>query len=116
MKRTSRACVLGVILALAVAGAARAGSIDGVITDYESGNQGTDITVKTSDGRNHVLWFDNMKKPLFQGKELPWCPSFPCNGWPKQLVLNKTHVRIYTVNSTVGGHVIQTPTQIELLR
>ena len=58
------------ILALAVAGAARAGSIDGVITDYESGNQGTDITVKTSDGRNHVLWFDNMKKPLFQGKEI----------------------------------------------
>jgi hypothetical protein len=115
MKWVARVSILGVILALAVCGIARADSIDGVIANYDSGNQGTDMTVRSSDGRNHALWFDNMKKPLFQGTALPWCPSFPCSGWPKALVLNKTRVRTYTVKETVGGHVVQTPTRIELL-
>ncbi len=116
MNRCSSVIMLGAILALAVPGISCAASIDGVITSYESGNQGTNITIRTSDGRNHVLWFDNMKKPSFQGTALPWCPDFPCDGWPKQLVLNKTRVRTYTVTETVGGKVIQTPTRITLLR
>jgi len=106
---------LGVILTLAVTGAVRAGTLDGVITSYNSGNQGTDMTVRTSDGKNHALWFDNMKKPSFNGKPLPWCPDFPCAGWPAQLVLNKTRVRVYTVNQTVSGHAVVSPTRIELL-
>jgi len=114
MSLVGKACALGVALALAVAGAARAGTISGVIASYESGNQGTDMTVRTSDGRTHRLWFDNMKKPSFQGKPLPWCPSFPCAGWPKQLVLNKTRVLISIVEETVGGHAVETPTQIQL--
>ena len=92
MRSTGTACLFVAVLALAVAGVARADSIDGVIASYESGNQGTDITIRTSDGREHVLWFDNMKKPLFGGTALPWCPDFPCTGWPKALVLNKTQV------------------------
>jgi hypothetical protein len=112
MRSTGTACLFVAVLALAVAGVARADSIDGVIASYESGNQGTDITIRTSDGREHVLWFDNMKKPLFGGTALPWCPDFPCTGWPKALVLNKTRVRTFTVKETVGGHVIQTPTRI----
>jgi len=115
MTSTTKAGILSVILALAVSGVARAGTLDGVITSYESGNQGTNMTVKTSDGRSHVMWFDNMKKPLFQGAQLPWCPDFPCTGWPKQLVLNKTRVRTYTVNQSIGGHAVLTPTKIELL-
>ncbi len=115
MKRTSMAGVLGAAFALAVAGIARADTLDGVITDYESGNQGTNTTVRTGDGRNHVLWFDNMKKPTFEGKALPWCPDFPCDGWPSALVLNKTRVRVYTVKETVDGKVVQSPTRIVLL-
>ena len=115
MNRSSTALILGLILVLAVPVVARAASIDGVITSYESGNQGTNITIRTSDGKSHVLWFDNMKKPSFQGTALPWCPDFPCTGWPKQLVLNKTRVRTYTVTETVDGKVIQTPTRIALL-
>lgn len=115
MSRSSKAAILALVLTLGVCGVARAGSIDGVITSYESGNQGTNITIRTSDGRSHVLWFDNMKKPSFQGAALPWCPDFPCTGWPKQLVLNKTRVRTYTVTQTVDGKPIQTPTRITLL-
>jgi hypothetical protein len=114
MNRLLKANFFAMILVLAVAGVARADTLNGVITDYESGNQGTNMTVKTIDGKNHVLWFDNMKKPLFEGKALPWCPDFPCAGWPKQLVLGKTHVTVYAVNETVDGHVIQTPTKITL--
>ena len=115
MSPSSKVSMLALALALGVSGVARAASIDGVITSYESGNQGTDITIRTSDGRNHVLWFDNMKKPSFQGAALPWCPEFPCDGWPRQLVLNKTRVRTYTVTEKVDGKVIQTPTRITLL-
>jgi hypothetical protein len=115
MKRAGLACVFGAAIALLMAGTARANSLDGVITSYDSGNQGTNMTVKTSDGRNHSLWFDNMKKPLFQGKPLPWCPSFPCGGWPSQLVLGKTHVRVYVVSETVGGTTVESPTKIKLL-
>jgi|SRR5271165_3936495 len=115
MKRTGRVGILAAILTIAIAGVARADTIDGVIASYESGNKGTDIIIRTSDNRKHDLWFDNMKKPVFQGKALPWCPEFPCTGWPKALVLNKTRVRVYTVKETVDGRVIQTPTRIELL-
>ncbi|HEY9086468.1 MAG TPA: hypothetical protein VIN40_11120 [Candidatus Tyrphobacter sp.] len=115
MKRSGIVWVLGMALALVGTGIAQAGEIDGVITSYISGNQGTDMTVRTSDGRNHRLWFDNMRKPLFQGKALPWCPDFPCTGWPIQLLMNRTRVRVFTVNANAGGHMIQTPTQIELL-
>jgi hypothetical protein len=115
MKRAGVACAFGVAIALLMAAGARANSLDGVITTYDSGNQGTDMTVKTSDGRSHRLWFDNMKKPLFQGKPLPWCPSFPCDGWPSQLVLGKSHVRVYVVSETVGGTTVESPTKIQLL-
>ncbi|MFY9780774.1 MAG: hypothetical protein WAJ85_09720 [Candidatus Baltobacteraceae bacterium] len=115
MNRFGAAGVLSIAATLALAGVARAGSLDGVITTYESGNQGTDTAVRTSDGKTHALWFDNMKKPTFQGQPLPWCPDFPCDGWPKALVLNKTRVRVYTVTQTVEGRVIQSPTRIELL-
>ncbi len=86
----------------------------GVITSYVSGNQGTDMTVKTTDGHTHALWFDNMKKPLFDGKQLPWCPEFPCSGWPKQLMLGKTRVRVTTITQTVSGQRVVTPTRIDL--
>jgi len=115
MKRAGFACVFGAAIALLMAGPARADSLDGMITSYTSGNQGTDMTIKTSDGRSHRLWFDNMKKPLFQGKPLPWCPSFPCDGWPSQLVLGKTHVRVYVVSETVEGTTVESPTKIQLL-
>jgi len=108
--------VLGVALSLAAASAAQAGQIDGVIAEYSSGNQGTDLFVKTSDGKRHDLWFDNMKKPSFQGAQLPYCPDFPCDGWPKALVINRTHVRVFTVTQRVDGKVVQTPTKIVLLR
>lgn len=114
MKRVAT-FVVGVVLALTFAGVARADYLDGVITNFESGNEGTDMFVRTSDGRNHDLWFDNMKKPLFQGKQLPWCPEFPCTGWPSQLVLNKTHVRVFVVRESVDGKAIESPTKIELL-
>jgi hypothetical protein len=115
MKRTSLIFALGIIAALAVGSSARADTLNGVITSYDSGNKGTDMTVKTSDGRSHALWFDNMKKPLFQGKPLPWCPSFPCDGWPSQLVLGKTRVNVTVVRETVEGTVVETPTRITLV-
>jgi hypothetical protein len=115
MKHAGLAYVLGTIIALAVVSGARADTLNGVITSYESGNKGTDMSVRTSDGRSHALWFDNMKKPLFQGKPLPWCPSFPCDGWPSQLVINKTRVAITVVKQTVEGTTVETPTRITLV-
>jgi hypothetical protein len=115
MSRLRNTLALSIVFVLVISGAARAGTLDGVITSYDSGNQGTDMTVKTSDGKSHDLWFDNMKKPSFEGKQLPWCPEFPCTGWPSELVLNKTRVRVYTVNQTVSGHAVVSPTRIELL-
>src|SRR5579864_4548647 len=94
LMQVSRHFVAGAILVLMLGGAARADTLSGVITSYESGNAGTDMYVRTADGHKHRLWFDNMKKPLFQGKALPWCPDWPCTGWPAQLVLNKTRVTI----------------------
>lgn len=88
----------------------------GIITSYISGNEGTDVLVRTGDGHTHRLWFDNMKKPLFEGKQLPWCPEFPCSGWPRALVLGRTEVRIYTITQRVEGTVVVTPTKIELVR
>jgi len=108
--------LLGVAIALGASGIAGAGQIDGVITEYSSGNQGTDLFVKTADGQKHDLWFDNMKKPTFQGSQLPWCPDFPCAGWPKQLVLNRTRVRVTTVTLNVSGKTVQSPTKIALLK
>lgn len=111
-----RALALGVVLALATAGAASAATtLDGVITSYESGNEGTNMTVRTSDGRSHVLWFDNLKKPKFEGKQLPWCPDFPCSGWPSALVLNRTRVRVHVVTLYVQGTTVVSPTEIDLL-
>jgi len=116
MRLFGMTAVLGMALALTIAGVAKAATLDGVITAYESGNQGTNMTVKTSDGKSHVLWFDNMKKPVFQGAQLPWCPDFPCTGWPTSLVLNKTRVAVTVVNLTVDGKAIQSPTKIVLLK
>ena len=116
MNRSGSAFLVALLVALAVVSAARADTLDGVILSYESGNKGTDITVRTSDGRIHDLWFDNLRKPVFQGKELPWCPEFPCTGWPKQLVLQKTRVRLYLVKQTIDGKSVETPTRIVLLR
>jgi hypothetical protein len=115
MKHAILISLLGIIVALTVASGARADTLDGVIMSYESGNKGTDMSVRTSDGHRHALWFDNMKKPLFQGKPLPWCPSFPCDGWPSQLVLGKTHVKVTVVKETVEGTVVWTPTRITLV-
>lgn len=103
------------MLVLASVSLARAGTIDGVLTGYASGNEGTDVTVKTSDGHTHRLWFDNLKKPLFQGKQLPWCPEFPCTGWPSKLVIGKTHVRVTFVEKKVEGKTIESPTRVDLL-
>jgi hypothetical protein len=114
--RVIRASLFGVALTLGATSVAAAGQIDGVIAEYSSGNQGTDLFVKTSDGKRHDLWFDNMKKPSFQGAQLPYCPDFPCDGWPKALVINRTHVRVFTVTQRVDGKVVQTPTKIVLLR
>jgi len=114
-KRIAYACVVGVMLVLAGAGLARAGTIDGVITSYVSGNEGTDVTLKTSDGHTHRLWFDNLKKPLFHGKQLPWCPEFPCTGWPSNLVIGKTRVRVTFVQERIEGKAIESPTRIDLL-
>jgi hypothetical protein len=115
MQRVGMTVLLTMIFLLVFAGIARADYLDGVITSYESGNEGTDLYLRTSDGRNHDLWFDNMKKPLFQGKQLPWCPEFPCTGWPSQLVFNKTHIRVFVTKETVDGKAIESPTKIELL-
>jgi hypothetical protein len=115
MKRVGMTVLLTMIFSIVFARIAQADYLDGVITSYESGNEGTDMFVRTSDGRKHDLWFDNMKKPFFQGKQLPWCPEFPCAGWPSQLVLNKTHVRVLVVKETVDGKAIESPTKIELL-
>jgi len=116
MNYIGKASMLGVVLTLALAAAVRADTLEGVITSYESGNKGTDMSMRLSNGHNQALWFDNLKKPLFQGKELPWCPSFPCSGWPARLVLNKTRVRVSIRSEKVDGRVIETPTRIELLR
>lgn len=97
------------------ASAARTGMIEGVLRSYISGNEGTDVMVKTSDGRTHRLWFDNLKKPTFEGKQLPWCPDFPCHGWPKQLVLGKTRVRVTFVVKTVDGVTVDSPTKVDLI-
>lgn len=105
-----------VLIALALPLPSRADTLDGVLTSYESGNKGTDMVVRTSNGRNHDLWFDNLKKPLFQGKELPWCPEFPCTGWPSRLVIGKTRVRVFIVQEHVSGRVIKAPARIDLLR
>ena len=115
MKRIIIICSVAATLILVFAKVAAADYLDGVITSYNSGNQGTDMYVKSNDGHNHRLWFDNMKKPLFLGKQLPWCPEFPCDGWPAQLVLNKTHVRVYVVKENVKGELITSPTRIDLL-
>jgi len=108
-------CLTVAVLALASVSLARAGTIDGVIASYVSGNEGTDLTVRTSDGHSHRLWFDNLKKPLFQGKRLPWCPDFPCAGWPSQLVIGKTHVHVTYVRERVEGKTIDSPTRVDLL-
>jgi hypothetical protein len=113
--RASQLWVFGVLIALVLPLASRADTLDGVLTGYESGNKGTDIFVRTNDGRNHDLWFDNLKKPLFQGHELPWCPEFPCTGWPSQLVIGKTRVRVFIVQEHVSGRVIKAPARIDLL-
>jgi hypothetical protein len=114
MKRIGTAFVLVAIIALMSTSVVRADTLTGVIMSYESGNEGTDMIVKTADGHRHDLWFDNMKKPLFAGKQLPWCPEFPCAGWPSQLVFNKTRVRVYVVNEVVEGKAIVSPTKIVL--
>jgi hypothetical protein len=103
------------LLVGAGAGAASAGTIDGVLTSYVSGNEGTDMTVKTRDGRTHAFWFDNLKKPTFEGKQLPWCPDFPCDGWPKLLVIGKTRVHVTYLAHDVDGKVVDSPTRIDLL-
>ena len=115
MNRLAAVLILTSVFLLSSTNAVRADTIEGVITSYESGNQGTDLMVRTDDGRMHDLWFDNMKKPLFKGKPLPWCPSFPCAGWPPELALNKTRVRIDTVRATIDGKAIDSPTRIGLV-
>jgi hypothetical protein len=116
MNHIGIASTLGMLLALALTAAVRADTLEGVMTSYDSGNKGTDMSMRLSNGRSQALWFDNLKKPLFQGKELPWCPSFPCSGWPAQLVLNKTRVRVFVHSEKIEGRTIKTPTRIELLR
>lgn len=115
MKRAATILIIGVLAALVFTSAARADYLEGVITSYDSGNKGTDMTIKTSDGHTRDLWFDNMKKPIFEGKQLPWCPEFPCAAWPAQLALNKTRVRVYVVKELVEGKAIVSPTRIVLL-
>lgn len=117
MKRFGIAYLVAAMVALAgmIATPANTGTIDGTLVNYVSGNEGTDVFVKTSDGRTHDLWFDNLKKPSFEGKQLPWCPDFPCDGWPKQLVLGKTKVRITYVVRAVEGKTVESPTKIDLL-
>lgn len=107
-----------IIFAFAVDGAsaAQTGTIDGTLMSYVSGNEGTDVIVKTPDGRTHRLWFDNLKKPTFEGKSLPWCPDFPCDGWPAKLVLGKAKVRIAYVVQKVDGATVDSPTKIEVDR
>ena len=104
------------LLALTAAASAKPTTIVGVITAYESGNEGTDMTVRTSDGHVHDLWFDNMKKPTFRGKSLPWCPEFPCDGWPAQIVLGKTRVSVSVVTERVEGKTIVTPLTVDLAK
>jgi len=115
MNRIALICVIAALLVTASTVTVRASTIDGVITAYVSGNEGTDMTVKTSDGHTHAFWFDNLKKPMFQGKQLPWCPDFPCTGWPTTLVLGKTRVHMTFVKERVDGKAIESPTKIELL-
>jgi hypothetical protein len=112
--------ILTVFGALAFFMPARAGAahIDGIITGFSSGNKGSDLLVRTHDGKTHDLWFDNIRKPLFDGRELPWCPNWPCAGWPKALALNHNHVRIYLAPvqaPSLNGKTIQSPTEIVIL-
>lgn len=114
MKLLSTVCIAVALLVFAGAGSPQPATLVGVITSYESGNKGTDMTVRTADGHLHDLWFDNIKKPSFRGKELPWCPEFPCDGWPAQLVLGKTRVSVSVVTEHVEGKLIVTPIKIDL--
>jgi hypothetical protein len=115
MNRVGTALIFVAILAFSSVAIARADStMVGVLMSYTSGNEGTDMIVRTADGHNHDLWFDNLKKPLFHGKELPWCPEFPCDGWPSQLVLGRTRVRVTIGTVHAGGRVIQAPTRVDL--
>ena len=116
MKRIALICLAAAALVVATTGTGRADTIDGVLMTYVSGNEGTDMTVKTSDGRTHAFWFDNMKKPVFQGKQLPWCPDFPCTGWPAKLVLGKTRIHMTFVKEWVDGKAIESPRRIDLPR
>lgn len=108
-------CIIAAALFCLSAGAAEAGTLDGVLTSYVSGNKGTDVTVRSADGHTHRLWFDNLKKPLFEGKQLPWCPEFPCDGWPKRLVIGKTRVHVTFVVKKVDGVTVDSPTRIDLI-
>lgn len=116
MKRMLASLAVVALLLVSGARAAHAGTIDGVLTSYVSGNEGTDVLVKTSDGRSHRLWFDNAKKPTFEGERLPWCPEFPCDGWPKKLVIGKTRVHVTYIVHKVDGTTVESPTRIDLLR
>jgi hypothetical protein len=117
MKLLCIAFAAAAILGLTMSAVARADStMVGVLVSYTSGNEGTDMIVRTADGHSHDLWFDNLKKPLFHGKELPWCPEFPCDGWPSQLVFGKTHVRITIGTVHASGRVIQAPTRVDLAK
>jgi hypothetical protein len=114
MKVLSLLCLATALVVLTGAASPKAAVLVGVIAEYVSGNEGTDMVVKTADGHLHRLWFDNMKKPSFQGEELPWCPEFPCDGWPSNLVLGKTRVSISVVTEEVQGKSIITPIKIAL--
>jgi len=114
MRRSGWACALALAFAIGCWGVAKANTLVGVITSYVSGNEGTDMSVRTADGHSHALWFDNLKKPLFEGKQLPWCPEFPCQGWPSQLVLGKTKVSVSVFTQHVSGATVVTPTKITL--
>jgi hypothetical protein len=116
MKILSAAILAAAIFALTGAGSPKVTALVGVIDSYISGNQGTDMIVKTPDGHVHRLWFDNMKKPSFLGKQLPWCPEFPCDGWPSQLVLGKTRVSISVITQGVEGESVVTPIKIALAK
>lgn len=114
MKPVFDAFAIAIILIGAATAAAGASTLEGVITSYVSGNEGTNMTLRTSDGKSHTFWFDNMKKPTFQGAQLPWCPSFPCAGWPAKLVLNKTRVVVTFMTARVSGAVVEEPTKLSL--
>ena len=110
--------VLAALVMLMTQAALASSHIDGVITGYSSGNIGSDLFVRTSDGRKYDFWFDNTQKPVFEGQELPWCPDWPCAGWPSALVLNHTRVRIFLARvspASTNGKTIESPTEIVIL-